>query len=67
MVTGYDIHELLIMKLHLKDMIILAGLFRGNTLTLMEPAFFWDSQNRGGVDINPPPAISVLGHLGDWC
>ena len=23
-------------------------------LTLMEPAFFWDSQNRGGVDINPP-------------
>ena len=33
-------------------------------LTLMEPAFFWDSQNRGGVDINPPPCYLCPGASG---
>ena len=38
----------------------------------MEPAFFWDSQNRGGVDINPPQlslswGIWEIGAKHDYC
>ena len=61
----YTLKELLVTAVRAEQ--IELGVLADSVLTLMEPAFFWDSQNRGGVDINPPPAISVLGHLGDWC